>query len=406
MALAVCLGLTLPVGAGGELPAALRAPVSAPGLAAQPTPAPRVAAQQVVNTATPTPTLTTAERLALLDAQLTVAWNAQDWPAALGVIDQIVALDPNYDDIKNKHYQAHMNYGWELLTEGSCDASQAQFRAALQVNPDGREASDALGYVARYCPVVGPTSTPTMTPTPPTATPTPTSTGTITPQAPKEPFEYTVVAGDTLYSLAARYGTTVQAIMQLNGLMNADIRVGQKLMIPGTAAKPSGPLVHIVQPGETLYSLARRYNTTVWAIMTINNLTGTTIYPYRALFIPSPMTPGAIIHIVQVGETLNSIALRYKTSVAMLMLANNLSDYRLTVYQRLVIPPEGWQGYPPLPIWTGPGPSDCGHGYYTVRAGDTLYRIARANGISVNALMAANHLTSSLIVAGQRLCIP
>jgi LysM repeat protein len=217
---------------------------------------------------------------------------------------------------------------------------------------------------------------------------------------------YTVVLGDTLYSLAKRYGTTVQAIMQANGMMSSFLRAGDVIWIPASGELPPGPVVHIVQAGETLYSIARDYNTTVWAIMAANNLSSYSVWAYTALFIPSAAQPGAFIHIVQPGETLYTIATNHGTTVALIMMANALQTYDIYVYQRLVIPPEGWTGWPPISYWTGPGGSFYSGSVYVVQMGDTLYGIAQRFGTTVASLMAANGLTSSTIIAGTTLRIP
>ena len=404
------LSLALALLSAAALPQAARAfgaPPAAPVGAAQPAPARPLPQATATATATVTlspstsPTLTNAQRLAELDAQITVAWNAANWPLVLNLIEQAIAIDPNYDDIQTKKYQAHLAYGWQLLTEGRCTESLAQFRLALLVEPTGEEALLGLQMVARYCDIPVPTSTYTPVPLPSVS-----PTHSATPQAVTAPFQYKVVRGDTLYSLARRYNTTVQAIMQINGMMDYCLREGATIWIPASGQVPAGPTVHIVQPGETLYSLARQYGTTVWAIMAINGLRSSAIHAHQALFIPSASQPGPIIHIVQPGETLYTIATRYNTTVPMLMLANDLKTYQIHVYQRIVIPPQGWTGWPPMPVWTGPGPGDCGRGAYQVQRGDTLYSIARRYGVTVQALMAANRLTSTTIYVGASLCIP
>jgi len=106
---------------------------------------------------------------------------------------------------------------------------------------------------------------------------------------------YTVQRGDTLYSIARRYGTTVQAIAQASGILNpAYIRVGQVLCISGLAPLPTPGGYYTVQRGDTLYSIARRYGTTHWAIAIANNLSNPNyIYPGQGLVIPGSI-PGPV----------------------------------------------------------------------------------------------------------------
>ncbi|MCD6302588.1 MAG: LysM peptidoglycan-binding domain-containing protein [Anaerolineae bacterium] len=331
--------------------------------------------------------------------QINAAWNARDWPLVLDLIDQVIAIDPNYDDIQSKRYYALINYGYELLTAGQCTDSLAAFREALLLQPEGEEALMGLDLVSRYCPTPVPGSTNTPGPSP-TASLTPAPHATPTPVFLTDPITYTVQVGDTLYSLSKRYSTTVQAIMQANGMMSYFLRAGDVIWIPASGSPPPGPIVHIVQPGETLYSIARQYDTTVWAIMAANNLTSSLIWAYRALYIPTVQATGPTVHVVSQGETLSSIARRYETTVALLMLANHLEGYTIYPYQRLVIPPEGWSGWPELLPVAGSGRT------YRVAPGDTLFSIGQRFGVTVPALMAANGLTSSFIRAGSYLRIP
>ena len=368
--------------------------------ASRPAPDPR--SRRALDSATATPTL-----LQQLAQQLDAAWNAQDWPLAITLVERMIALDPNYDDIQAKHYFAYVNWGYQLLTNGQCVDAQAKFRRALELRPNGEEALAGLDLAARYCvtPTPGPTATPpaaaTATVVPPGA-----PTLTPTPQALAGPISYTVQAGDTVYSLARRYGTTVQAIMQANGMMDYSLRTGMVIVIPTGAAPAPGPLVHIVQPGETLNEIARHYNTTVWAIMAMNSMGSPTIWAYRALFIPSAAEWGPIMHIVMPGETLNAIAKHWATTVPLIMLANNLTDYDIYVYQRLIIPPQGWNGWPPLVPGMGAGGQPLHPKTYVVQPGDTLYSISRRFGVTVAALRAANSLSDNDIASGQTLRIP
>lgn len=91
---------------------------------------------------------------------------------------------------------------------------------------------------------------------------------------------YTVAPGDTLYSIARRHGTTVEALMRLNGLESFLLQPGQVLKLP------SGERTHVVAPGDTLFSLARRYGTTVEALMRLNGLSSPEIKVGQVLRLP------------------------------------------------------------------------------------------------------------------------
>jgi len=117
---------------------------------------------------------------------------------------------------------------------------------------------------------------------------------------------YVVQPGDTLYAIARRYGISVNALAAANGLTTRSwIYVGQSLTLPdaGTAPAPApAPTpattgIHIVQPGENLFRLGLRYGTTAAAIRTANGLSSDFIYVGQRLVIPGagggvpPITP-------------------------------------------------------------------------------------------------------------------
>ncbi len=85
---------------------------------------------------------------------------------------------------------------------------------------------------------------------------------------------HVVRRGETLTQIARRYGTTVHNIMRSNGLWNANrIWAGQRLCVPcGWAPPPCCGSVHVVRRGETLYSIARRYGTCVQTLAAVNHL--------------------------------------------------------------------------------------------------------------------------------------
>jgi LysM repeat protein len=141
-----------------------------------------------------------------------------------------------------------------------------------------------------------------VTPTPAAAI-TPTSTGTNVPAIVSTPrtitVTHTVQQGETLISIAKQYGTTVEAIMKANDLISLAIYVGQELLIPvppdgaPTPTPRRRPVVHVVQPGEYLEIIAERYGVTVRAIKEANGLTSDVIYPGQELVIPVPAAPAS-----------------------------------------------------------------------------------------------------------------
>jgi LysM repeat protein len=188
---------------------------------------------------------------------------------------------------------------------------------------------------AQPYPLPEPTLTQTLFPQPsPTAAPTLAAETT-----------YVVKPGDTLASIAAAHGTSVAAIMARNNLTNPDsLVVGQILIIPiGQAPEVPIPavVVHIVRAGETLYQIARRYGTTPAAIQATNP---SVTDPNRLqIGMRLTITPGTVppqrTHIVRPGETVNSIARRYGVGVSSLVQVNGLSNpNRLVVGQVLIIP--------------------------------------------------------------------
>lgn len=179
---------------------------------------------------------------------------------------------------------------------------------------------------------------------------------------------HVVRRGDTLYSIARRYGTSVQAIMSTNGLSNRNfIWVGQRLTIPGSSGGGSSSGggtatggVYVVRRGDTLYAIARRHGTSVQAIMNANGLRNSNfIWVGQRLNIPGASGGGSSsgggstqgggtipssgsVHVVRRGETVASIARRYGTSVAAIAALNGLRNPNL-IYagQRLNIPKGG-----------------------------------------------------------------
>lgn len=110
---------------------------------------------------------------------------------------------------------------------------------------------------------------------------------------------HVVQPGDTLYAIALRYHTTVAAIKQLNKLDSDLIIVGQILLIPDAIASTLSASSYIVQTGDSLYTIAMRYGTTMRALQQLNDLPNPNlIYVGQSLAIPNSASvakPGLII---------------------------------------------------------------------------------------------------------------
>ena len=157
---------------------------------------------------------------------------------------------------------------------------------------------------------------------------------------------HTVVAGDTLYSIAQANGTSVDAIKNANNLSSDSLQIGQTLTIPvGITAIPAQTNVTTYQvvSGDTLYSIATRNGTTVDGIKKANNLSSDILQIGQTLTIPSggasaPTQTNTTTHQVVSGDTLYSIATRNGTTVDGIKKANNLSSDSLQIGQTLTIP--------------------------------------------------------------------
>ncbi|MCM1536764.1 MAG: LysM peptidoglycan-binding domain-containing protein [Clostridium sp.] len=158
-------------------------------------------------------------------------------------------------------------------------------------------------------------------------------------------IEYVVRSGDTLWQLAQRYNTTVDAIKRLNGLTSDNLRIGQVLQIPSSGTGSSGGastsyFEYTVRSGDTLWLLAQRYNTTVDAIKNLNGLSGNNLSIGQILKIPSSGASSSpyFEYTVRSGDTLWLLAQRYDTTVDAIKNLNGLSSNILNIGQVLRIP--------------------------------------------------------------------
>ena len=146
---------------------------------------------------------------------------------------------------------------------------------------------------------------------------------------------YTVKSGDTLYSIAKKYGITVDKLKDLNNLKSNMISVNQKLLV-NDQKKDQDTNAYVVEKGDTLYSIAKKYSTTVSKIKELNNLKSDTLSIGQELIIPSSFDVKT--HIVKSGDTLYSLARKYNTTVDAIKVANNLTSNVLSIGKELIIP--------------------------------------------------------------------
>ena len=149
---------------------------------------------------------------------------------------------------------------------------------------------------------------------------------------------YTVKRGDTLYSIARKYNTTVDNLKTLNNLNNNNLTIGQSLLIPSGKViedNVTTPTTYIVTPGDTIYSIARKYNIKPDELIAYNNLPTTILTVGQKIAIPT--TTNTTTYIVQKGDTLYSIANKFNTTVAKIKNLNNLSTNTLSIGQTLQI---------------------------------------------------------------------
>lgn len=151
---------------------------------------------------------------------------------------------------------------------------------------------------------------------------------------PEEEY-YTVKAGDTLYSIAKRFNLTVDKLKSLNNLQNSFLSVGKKLKVSGEKEDISESIsnVYVVKAGDTLYSIAKKHNTTVDNLKALNNLSSNMLSIGQKITVPSQN-----VYTVVPGDTLYSIAKKFNTTVNNLIDLNNLTSNLLFVNQELLIP--------------------------------------------------------------------
>lgn len=141
---------------------------------------------------------------------------------------------------------------------------------------------------------------------------------------------YVVKKGDSLWSIAKKYNMTVDELKSINNLKSNLLSIGQRLKIKESNDNQN---IYIVKKGDTLYKIANMYGTTVDNLKALNNLKNNNLSIGQKLIVPSKNK----IYIVQKGDSLWSIARKYDTTVDSIKRNNNLSTNVLQIGQKLKI---------------------------------------------------------------------
>ncbi len=203
---------------------------------------------------------------------------------------------------------------------------------------------------------------------------------------------YVVKNGDSLYSIANKFGVGVESLKSINGITGNLINVGQKLVIPSdTGVNPGDYVVYTVKRNDSLWNIANSYGVSVNDIVDYNNLGTTVLQIGQQLLIPNvnnSSSDSGVIYVVKNGDSLWSIGKKYNVSVNDLKSANNLNSNMLSIGQQLIIP------------------ETSDYQTYTVKSGDSLWKIAQNYDVNVNDLIKLNNLSSNVLFIGQTLLIP
>ncbi len=254
---------------------------------------------------------------------------------------------------------------------------------------------------------------------------------------------YIVKKGDTLGKIAKKFGLSIEELKAINNLQTQKLSVGQKLLVtPKAEAKVREEypthrkeppqenqkaqankrevnfLIHKVSVGDTIFSLAKKYNTSVEAIKNLNGISERKLKVGMELKIPlkedsqslpkedpfsSPkrgesLESVVITYTVKKGDTLKKIAQKYGISAEELEKINQLRDKNLRPGQKLYVKILA-------PIDTSPQRQEE-RNYHIVKEGETLYRISLMYNVPLEELKRINHLENNIISVGQKLKIP
>ena len=148
--------------------------------------------------------------------------------------------------------------------------------------------------------------------------------------------EYVVKKGDSLYSIAKKYNTSVDNLKSINNIITDSLAIGQIIKLPEKSSMDNNS--YIVKKGDSLYSIAKTYNTTVDKLKEINNLTSNALAIGQVLKLPNSDMSENVVYTVKKGDNLYSIAREYGTTIDAIKKLNNITSNTLSIGQKLLLP--------------------------------------------------------------------
>lgn len=203
---------------------------------------------------------------------------------------------------------------------------------------------------------------------------------------------YVVKKGDSLWSIARANGLTVDELKSLNNLSSNVLHIGDTLLISSadSTVDDGNDNYYVVKSGDTLWSIARKYNLSVNELKALNNLSSNGLSVGQRLIVGKESSND---YVVSAGDTLWAIARKFNVSVDDIKALNNLSSNNLSIGMILKIP-----------LYSNKQNEETN--VYVVKSGDSLWSIARMFNSTVDEIKSLNSLKSNVLRIGQRLVVP
>ncbi|OZI10972.1 hypothetical protein CEW92_13885, partial [Bacillaceae bacterium SAS-127] len=225
---------------------------------------------------------------------------------------------------------------------------------------------------------------------------------------------YTVKKGDTIYSLAKKYQVSVEQLKSKNGFTSDTLHVGQQITVPTLDEKGQALHLKAVEEGNansenTIANVETSQKVEQSVKLAENEVRSVA----SKVTIANPSVAaakknGSVIHIVRSGDSLWKIANKYGTTIEQIKKDNQLKTAALTIGQKLIIDAKGTPSKPSpdqKPVEKPKPPATGSSVTYIVKSGDSLWKIANKYGTTIEQIRKDNKLTTNALTIGQKLII-